>query len=176
VAGSFEDFGSARLGSTLEESFSISNPTDVASGPSRFRVNRPEFVLLTPGEGDCIPDVTSLVGGQSCTLRLAFTPTERGPLEATLTGATDGAGAVSVTLSGRGLAPAALSVSAPTVDFAGVVLGSSAQRNVLFENAGDEPMTLVGARLAPENAEGFSILNRDVHVDLHRRSGRSLAV
>jgi hypothetical protein len=61
VAGSFEDFGSARLGSTLEESFSISNPTDVASGPLRFRVNRPEFVLLAPGEGDCIPDVTSLV-------------------------------------------------------------------------------------------------------------------
>jgi hypothetical protein len=37
VAGSFEDFGSARLGTTREEWFSISNPTDVASGPLRFR-------------------------------------------------------------------------------------------------------------------------------------------
>jgi hypothetical protein len=92
VADSFEDFGGARIGTTQEETFSISNPTDVPSGPLRFRVNRPEFALLAPGDGDCVPDVTSLVGGQSCTLRLAFTPTERGPLEATLTGATDGAG------------------------------------------------------------------------------------
>jgi hypothetical protein len=176
VAGSFEDFGGARLGSTREETFSISNPTDVASGPLRFRVNRPEFVLLAPGPGDCVPDVTSLVGGQSCTLRLAFTPTERGPLEATLTGATDGVGAVSLTLAGRGLARAALSVSAPTVDFAGVVLLSSAQRNVLFENAGDEPLTLAGSRLAPENAEGFSILNSDCGAGAQIAGGASCSV
>jgi hypothetical protein len=161
VPGSFEDFGGARIGATGEETFSISNPSDVASGPLRFRVNRPEFALLEPREGDCIPDQTSLVAGQSCTLRVAFTPNQRGPLEATLTGASDGVGAVSITLLGRGLLPAALSVSALTVDFAGVVLGSSAQRSVLFENAGDEPLTLAGARLAPENAEGFSILSSD---------------
>jgi hypothetical protein len=176
VADSFEDFGGSRIGTTQEETFSISNPTDVPSGPLRFRVNRPEFALLAPGDGDCVPDVTSLVGGQSCTLRLAFTPTERGPLEATLTGATDGAGAVSVTLSGRGLAPAALSTAAPTVDFAGVVLLSSAQRNVLIENAGDEPLTLAGARLAPENAEGFSILNSDCGAGTELAGGASCSV
>jgi len=176
VADSFEDFGGARIGTTQEETFSISNPTDVPSGPLRFRVNRPEFALLAPGDGDCVPDVTSLVGGQSCTLRLAFTPTERGPLEATLTGATDGAGAVSVTLSGRGLAPAALSTAAPTVDFAGVVLLSSAQRNVLFENAGDEPLTLAGARLAPETPEGFSILNSDCGAGTQLAGGVSCSV
>jgi hypothetical protein len=176
VAGSFEDFGASRLGATLEETFSISNPTDVASGPLRFRVNRPEFVLLAPAAGDCVPDVTSLVGGQSCTVRLAFTPSERGPLEATLTGATDGAGAVSLTLAGRGLAPAALSTTAPTVDFAGVVLLSSAQRNVLFENAGDEPLTLAGSRLAPENAEGFSILNSDCGAGAELPGGASCSV
>jgi hypothetical protein len=176
VAGSFEDFGAARIGSTLEESFSINNPTDVASGPLRFRVNRPEFQLLAPGEGDCVPDVTSLVGGQSCTVRLAFTPSERGPLEATLTGATEGAGAVSLTLSGRGLAPATLSTSAPTVDFAGVVLLSSARRNVLFENAGDEPLTLAGSRLAPENVEGFKILNSDCGAGAELAGGVSCSV
>lgn len=176
VAGSSEDFGDARIGSSLEAAFSISNPTDVASGPLRFRVNRPEFQLLAPGDGDCVPDFTSLVGGQSCTLRLAFTPTERGPLEATLTGATDGVGAVSLTLAGRGLAPAALSVSTLTVDFAGVVLGSSAQRNVLFENAGDEPLILAGSRLAPENAEGFSILNSTCGAGVQIAGGASCSV
>jgi hypothetical protein len=176
VAGSFEDFGGTRVGSSVEETFSISNPSDVASGPLRFRPNRPEFALLAPREGDCIPDQTSLVGGQSCTLRLAFTPTERGPLEATLTGASDGVGAVSVTLVGRGLLPAALSVSPPTVDFAGVVLSSSAQRSVLFENAGDEPLTLTGARLAPENAEGFSILNSNCGAGTQIEGGASCSV
>jgi hypothetical protein len=176
IAGSFEDFGGARIGSIVEETFSISNPSDVASGPLRFRSNRAEFALLAPGEGDCIPDQTSLVAGQSCTLRLAFTPSERGPLEATLTGASDGVGAVSVTLAGRGLLPAALSVSAPTVDFAGVVIGSSAQRSVLFQNAGDEPLTLAGARLAPEDAEGFSILNSDCGAGAQIEGGASCSV
>ena len=176
VAGSFEDFGGARVGSTAEETFSISNPSDVASGPLRFRSNRPEFALLAPGEGDCVPDQTSLVGGQSCTLRLAFTPSERGPLEATLTGASDGVGAVSVTLVGRGLLPATLSASTLAVDFAGVVLTSSAKRSVLFQNAGDEPLTLVGARLAPETAEGFSILNSDCGAGTQIEGGASCSV
>jgi hypothetical protein len=176
VAGSFEDFGDRRVGSTAEETFSISNPSDVPSGPLRFRSNRPEFVLLEPGEGDCVPDQTSLVGGQSCTLRLAFTPSERGPLEATFTGASDGVGAVSVTLVGRGLLPATLSASAPAVDFAGVVVTSSAQRSVLFQNAGDEPLTLAGTRLAPETVEGFSILNSDCGAGTQIEGGASCSV
>lgn len=161
AAGSFKDFGGARVGSSFESTFSVSNPTDVPSGPLTFMVNRPEFQLFAPLPGDCVPGSTSLIGGQSCTVRVAFTPTERGPVEATLTGASEGVGAVSVTLSGRGLVPAALSASAPTVDFGAVVLASSARRSVRFENAGDEPLTLAGARLAPENAEGFSILSSD---------------
>jgi len=175
VAGSFEDFGGARVGSTLEETFSILNPSDVATGPLRFRVNRPEFTLLVPGEGDCVPDQTSLAAGESCTLRLAFAPNERGPLEATLTGASDTGGAVSVTLVGRGLLPAALSASAPSVDFAGVVLGSSARRNLRFENAGDEPLTLAGARFS-ENAEGFSISNSDCGEGAELAGGASCSV
>jgi hypothetical protein len=176
VAGSFEDFGGTRVGSTVEETFNIINPSAVASGPLRFRSNRPEFTLLAPGEGDCVPDDTSLLGGASCTLRLAFTPSERGPLEATLTGASDGAGAVSITLLGRGLLPAALSASAPAVDFAGVVLGSSAQRNVSFENSGDEPLTLAGARLVPEDADGFSILSSDCGEGAQLEGGASCSV
>jgi hypothetical protein len=176
VAGSFEDFGGTRVGSTQEESFSISNPSDVASGPLRFRSNRPEFALLPAREGDCVPDVTSLVGGQSCTLRLAFAPLERGPFEGTLTAASDGAGAVSLTIVGRGLLPPALSASAPAVDFSSVVLGSSGRRSVVFENAGDEPLTLAGARLAPEAAEGYSILNSDCGEGTELAGGASCSV
>jgi hypothetical protein len=161
VAGSFEDFGSTRVGSSQEETFSISNPTQAASGPLRFHSNRPEFELLAPREGDCIPDQTALAGGESCTLHVAFTPGERGPFEATLTGASDSVGAVSVTLVGRGMLPAALRASAPALDFSGVVLGSSARRSVQLENSGDESLTLAGARLEPAGAAGFSILNSD---------------
>ncbi|HTV22590.1 MAG TPA: choice-of-anchor D domain-containing protein, partial [Polyangiaceae bacterium] len=176
VAGSFEDFGGARVGSTEEETFSILNPGEVASGPLRFRSSRSEFALIAPGEGDCIPEQTSLAAGESCTVRLAFTPSERGPLEATLTGASDGAGAASLTLVGRGLLPATLRASVPALDFAGVVLGSSARRNVSFENAGDEPLTSSGARLQPEGAGGFSISNSDCGEGASIEGGASCSV
>lgn len=163
AVGSFENFGGVRLGATVEGSFTVSNPSAEESGPLAFQVNRPELSLLPPtgAAGECVPGMTSLADGQSCNLRLAFTPVERGPLEATLTSRSDGAGSVSLALAGQGIVPGVLASSSATLDFDGVVLGDGALRSVTFSNDGDEPLTLVGASLAPVTAEGFSIQNSD---------------
>ena len=52
-----------------------------------------------------------------------------------------------------------LEPSVSTVDFAGVVLSSSGFGSVRFENQGDEPLTLAGARLEPADVTEFSIRN-----------------
>jgi hypothetical protein len=169
--GSFADLGSVSLGATVQGAFTLVNPGSTASGPIQVRSNRPEFVVLPPtgAAGECVMGTTSLINGESCSLRVAFTPTERGPLEATLTSRSDAAGSVSATLSGRGLAPGRLIASAAEIDFGGVVLGQGAERNVRLSNAGDEPLTLIGASLAPLGVEGFAISNSDCG------AGRSLA-
>ncbi len=165
AVGSFEDFGSVRLGGTVEGAFSILNPDPVSSGALSFRLNRPEFALLPPQAGDCIPGVTDLAGSQSCPVRVAFAPSERGPLEATLTATTAAAGSVSLNLAGSGLIPGVLEASSSLVDFNGVVLGSSSFGTVRFENQGDEPVRLGGARLEPSNVAEFSIQNSTCGAD-----------
>jgi hypothetical protein len=158
VVGSFEDFGGVRVGSVRESSFSILNPGTAPSGVLSFRLNRPEFSLPSPQPGECVSGATDLGAGQTCNLRVAFGPAERGPLETTLTATTPGAGSVSLNLVGNGLIAGVLESSVSDVDFAGVVLGSSGFSSVRFENQGDEPMALGGVRLEPALPE-FSIQN-----------------
>lgn len=163
LEGSFEDFGGVLVGAAAEGVFSLTNPTAVPTGIVDMRTNRADFEVLPPaGDGtDCVLGVTSLMSGQSCNVRVAFRPLERGPLEATLTTRTDEAGAASATLSGQGLLAGVLAASAESVDFDGVVVGTGAQRTIALENQGDAPITLGKTSLEPAGTEGFSILNSD---------------
>jgi hypothetical protein len=178
-SGTFEDFGGVRVGTTLQGVFTVSNPSTEASGPLSFNLNRPEFVVLPPSgsASDCVPGATSLSNGQTCDLRIAFTPSERGAVETTLSSRSEGGlGSVSVTLSGRGLLPGVLGATAAQLDFDGVVLGEGAQRSVTFQNEGDEPLTLVSTGLAPSDAEGFSIQNSDCAASQLLTSGDTCSV
>lgn len=161
AAGSFEDFGGVRIGNTIEGAFSLSSAGTDLAGALSFRVNRPEFAVLPPAQGECVPGGTDLSNAEACSLRVAFTPSERGPVEATLTATAAAEGSVSINLSGRGLAPGILQASLTSLDFQGVVLGGSALRDVRLDNAGDEPLILVGARVEPEGVSEFSIRSSD---------------
>lgn len=161
AVGTAEDFGGVRIGSTVEGTFTLSSAGTDLSGTLSFRVNRPEFVVLPAAEGECVPGTTELSNGQACPLRVAFTPSERGPIEATLTATAAAEGSVSINLSGRGLVPGVLQAPVTTLDFQGVVLGSSALGTVRFENAGDEALIVAGARVEPEAASEFSIRSSD---------------
>lgn len=161
VAGSFEDFGGVLVGAVSEGTFTLSNPGALNTGPVELRVNRPEFAFAAPGLGECADGVTALGPGESCNVRLAFSPSARGPLEATLTVATQAAGSTSLTLGGRGLTPGLLEASATGIDFDGVLLTQSARRSITFRNGGDQPLELQDTVLAPAGVEGFTIANGD---------------
>jgi hypothetical protein len=159
AVGSFEDYGGLRVGSQRESTFSLMNAGSAPSGVLSLRVNRPEFSLLPAQPGECQPGLTDLAPSQLCNLRVAFTAAERGPAEATLTAITPGAGSGSLNLLGTGLVAGVLETSNSTVDFAGVVLGSSGFSSIQFQNQGDEPLVLAGARLEPADVAEFSIQN-----------------
>jgi hypothetical protein len=154
---SYQDFGGVRLGASAERTFAISNPSPLASGVLSLSFNRPEFAPLPAAEGECVPGVTDLASGQSCNVRVAFTPAERGAVETTVSVTTTAAGSRSLTLRGQGLVPAALAVSSPLLDFGGVVPGDTAAMELEVSNGGDEPMTLAAAQLTSPDASVFRI-------------------
>jgi HYDIN/CFA65/VesB family protein len=149
AAGSFQDFGGVHVGVGVENTFTVVNPGAVPSGFVSFSFNRPEFVLAPAGAGECSPGITELASGESCSVRVAFTPTERGALESTLSVTSAGAGSRSLTLRGQGLVPAVVGVSASLLDFGGVVPGDTASLNLEVENRGDDALTLASAQLSP---------------------------
>jgi hypothetical protein len=176
AARSFENFGGLLLGAVSEGTFTLTNPGTVDTGPVRLSVNRPEFVFVAPQAGECEDGVTSLAPGQSCNVRLAFSPSSRGLLEATLTLATQAAGSVSLTLAGRGLTPGVLEASATGIDFDGVLLTRSARRSVKLTNGGDQPLELADTFLSPAGVEGFTIANSDCAAMTLLDGGLSCAV
>ena len=176
VTGSFEDYGGVLVGDAQEGAFTLSNSSSESTGVLDLRVNRPEFSLVTPGPGECVPGVTSLAVSESCNVRLAFTPAERGALDAVLTIASDVAGSVSLTLAGRGLLPGSMETSSPALDFDGVLLGQSARRSLTLANAGDEQVELMGASLLPEGVEGFTIQGSDCGPGTLLEGGQSCSV
>jgi hypothetical protein len=154
---SYQDFGGVLLGTSSERVFAISNPAPMASGVLSLSFNRPEFATLPAAEGECVPGVTELASGESCNVRVVFTPAERGALETTVSVTSTAAGSQSLTLRGQGLVPASLVVSAPLLDFGGVVPGDTAALDLEVSNGGDEPMTLAAAQLTSADASVFRI-------------------
>lgn len=157
-ANSSPDFGGVLLGQQSEGTFVVINGGDVPSGVLSILLVNPEFQLLEPGDGDCVPEQTNLAGGESCNLRVAFAPTVRGELAAaTLTVASEEAGAASVGLAGSGLAAAELEV-APGVEFGSVVLGQNNRATLQLSNAGDVVLAVPEPSLEGEDASSFSLL------------------
>jgi hypothetical protein len=176
AAGSFEDFGGVLIGAVSEGTFSLSNPGAANTGAIQLRVNRPEFAFAVPGPGECSDGVTDLGPGQSCNVRLVFSPSARGPLEATVTVATEAAGSMSLTVAGRGLTPGLLEASATGIDFDGVLLTQSSRRSIKLTNGGDQPLELQDTVLSPAGVEGFTIANSDCAAGTLLMGGGSCSV
>lgn len=157
ASGSFEDFGEVRVGDVAEGIFTVTNPGTVASGPLSLVFNRPEFAFADAGAGGCVLGETDLQSGESCTVRVTFSPRERGPLEAVASVTSSGAGSMSLGLRGKGLVAGVLGVSVTTLDFGGVVPGDTTSQSVVVENQGDEPLTLARVAFDPANVGVFAI-------------------
>ena len=157
ATGSFEDFGGVRVGEVAEGTFTVTNPGAAASAPLSLLFNRPEFALADAAAGGCVSGETSLATGESCDVRVRFSPVERGSVEAVASVTSEGAGSMSVALRGQGLVPGVLGVSASALDFGGVVPGNAASLSVVVENQGDEPLTLARVALEPADVGVFAI-------------------
>ncbi|HLL54714.1 MAG TPA: choice-of-anchor D domain-containing protein, partial [Myxococcaceae bacterium] len=150
--GAVYDFGTRAVGSTVDKTFTVSNPgglaaTDlVASGLSApFSFKGGSY----PGEGGTCG--TSLPSLGSCTLVVTYAPTSLGTVTQTLSLAyNDGGNTRTATREVRGTAinPAWLSLSdAPTFHYGTRAVGSSTDHTFTVTNSGGVTATGVGATL-----------------------------
>jgi hypothetical protein len=70
-------FGPVLLDGSLVRAFQVMNPTAQPSGVFTLRTSDGFEVLTPPRPGECVEGSTSLVDGEGCTVRVAFTPLRR---------------------------------------------------------------------------------------------------
>jgi hypothetical protein len=158
--GSSASFDELPLGQSQQRQFVVTNPSAQLSGPLQF-ISNDDFVVLSPAAaGDCESGVTSLVNGESCSISVGFTPSERGQRDGSLLVTSALAGSVHLPLSGRGLASARLALPRAEVDFGRVPAEARVLQTVVIVNDGDQPIAQVQATLeAPGggSAPAFSV-------------------
>jgi hypothetical protein len=137
ATGSSAAFGDVALGATVEQGFTVSNAGGVPSGRLSITSTSNRFV---PSEGDCNPvGGSGLVDGTSCTFSVRFSPLTSAAVTATLNIDSPGAGAASLSLSGRGRNPPVLAGSSEFNFDTVIVPESSAPRTWRVTNGGDLP-------------------------------------
>ena len=100
---------------------------------------------------------TQLTGRAACTISVIFAPTQLGSQAGTLT-VSDALRTQTVTLSGTGLAPPALSVNPASLSFSTQQPGvASTPQTLTISNTGGAPMANVGFQLAGLAAASYSI-------------------
>jgi hypothetical protein len=174
--GNSGDFGAVVLGAQREAVFNVSNPGKLATGPLGVAVVEAQFQRLPAADGECDPDVTSLDPGQSCRVRVAFSPARRGPIDASLI-VTSSLGASALRLAGNGQLPATL-VAPEAVEFGGVAVSGTGKRSLSIENRGDEPVELSGIALAATSSasEPFLVESGDCGVGQILAGGSACSV
>jgi hypothetical protein len=159
AAGSSDNFGSVRLGTSVQSVFNLTNSGSVATGPLGVHVYNGDFTPLLGAPGACVNGQTSLDPGQTCDVHLAYGPSRRGAADAMLVVSSDAAGSIGLPLVGRGVVAGTLEVSEQSLDFDGVALGDAGQRALRVLNDGDEPLVLLGVTL--DGTDEFSIQTSD---------------
>jgi hypothetical protein len=155
-----ENFGDVLLGENLVRVFQISNPGAQPSGLLELAATNGFVTDPGTAQGDCTAE-TSLVDNQSCAVHVRFAPRERGAAAGVLTVSSELAGASSLSLSGSGLAPAAVDVAAE-VNFGRLTTGESGQSAITVRNTGDQPLpppTFQVSGVNPAQARAFTFVS-----------------
>ena len=159
AAGSSDNFGSVRLGTSVQSVFNLTNSGSFATGPLSVHLYNDDVTPVVGMAGGCVNGQTSLEPGQTCDVHLAYGPSRRGAADAMLVVTSDAAGSIGLPLVGRGVVAGTLAVSQQSLDFDGVALGDAGQRALRVTNQGDEPLVLRGVTL--EGSVEFSIQTSD---------------
>ncbi|HTW60726.1 MAG TPA: choice-of-anchor D domain-containing protein [Terracidiphilus sp.] len=118
-----------------------------------------ESIAISASSGFTLTNgcTTQLGANASCTIQVQFAPTQIGSVSGTLT-VTDALRAQTVSLSGTGAAPAAISVSPSSLTFLNQQPGvASAPQTVTVSNSGGVAMANVGAAITGPAAASYSI-------------------
>ncbi|WP_263373408.1 choice-of-anchor D domain-containing protein [Granulicella aggregans] len=144
------DFGTLEVGKTSSaQSVSIANTGGVAATLQVPMVSG-DYQLTANTCG------AALAPGVGCTVSIVFAPTGRGARGGVLN-VLDSVGDQQAALTGIGVTPATDSLSAQSLSFVPQLVGtSSAAQSVTLANAGDEPLTLVAAKVT---SGPFSVTN-----------------
>jgi hypothetical protein len=172
--GGSTDFGRILLGATLDQTFQLTNPGELPTGPLTLGVNSDEFAILPAAGNDCVSGSTDLPPGESCDVRVRFAPGQRSQRNATLV-VSSGIGSSGLNLVGTGLAPAILGAES-LVDFGGIPRAASASRTVNVTNSGDEPLGAISAVLNGPNQGDFTLAQNDCNPGLEFEGTCSVSV
>lgn len=155
--GSAVTFGDVVMQGEQVATLRLSNPTEVDSGAIQLISNNAAFSVLPAVTGECASGLTRLAGGQSCDVRVRFSPVGRGVIAGTITAQSEASGSVSLNVSGKALALARLLVSRAELDFGDVVEGGGSVLDLAISNGGDEPMPAVEGVIAGQAASDFRV-------------------
>ena len=148
-------------GSVLVNTTSAAQTVTVANatGAGTLAISGVSFTGANPGDfvitaNSC---TTSLAGGSSCTISVAFRPTATGARSATLAIASSNPTALSAPVSGTGIAPV-ISPSNNAFQFGSITVGTTTTPQTLtITNAGNANLVINGATISGGNASDFAV-------------------
>ncbi|MGV3620386.1 MAG: choice-of-anchor D domain-containing protein [Archangium sp.] len=148
-------FGTVTSGQTSPaQDVTVTNTGDIETGTITASMVDAAFVLGSP-TNDCRN--RTLTQGQSCVLRITFSPTSSGPKNEMLNISATPGGSTSVTLTGTGRSPASLSLAAAagsSTAFGGVLIPGTKEQTFTLTNSGETASSNLTMQLT---GDGFSI-------------------
>jgi hypothetical protein len=151
LAPASHGFGTTTVGQpTGTTAFTVTNTGQSATGALSVGLGggagAAHFDVVTSG---C---VGPLAGGASCTVHVRFDPLSAGSHLASLDVAATPGGAVSASISGVGLTPAALAIAPGSHDYGDVVFGAEVTKAFTVTNTGQSPSGALGVGLGGDAA------------------------
>jgi iron transport multicopper oxidase len=151
LAGSTTSFPTTTVGQSSEKTLTLTatEPLTLSSLAS----SSAQFTLGTPSS----PLPATLTTGQTIEVPITFSPSDTGPIAATLTATTSTSKTAAFGLAGIGQAEdAQLEAAPPLLTFDGTIIGEHESAGATFRNVGGAPLTINAVNLpsTPFNASG----------------------
>jgi hypothetical protein len=142
-------FGSVLIGHSSSLSVRASNSGTASLTISAAQASAPEFSQSAPA----LP--LTVAAGQSVTLSVTFSPSAAGDVTGTISIVSNASnGAVSMSLSGNGVAPGSITANPASLAFGSVALGNSQQESSTLTNNGGTSVTISQAAIS---GTGFTL-------------------
>jgi hypothetical protein len=161
-------FGSTQTSSTQQKSVVLTNSGTADISISQIAAGGTGYTVTTPS----LP--ITLAGSQTVTLTVKFAPQAAGAANGSLAIASNASNpSLSVGLSGTGVAPGQLTVSATPLSFGNVQVGASQKTSATVTNSGGASVTLTGASVS---GTAFSMSSMSMPVTLGPNQSTTVSV